>query len=225
MEQSRNILLVDDHPIVVVAMRALIEARSGEYQFHCASSGSEAMELAKKHRPWLVILDLSLPDCEGLSLIKDLRSVAGGSRVLIFSMQSEIQHGPRAMKAGANGYLMKGAPVPVIYDAIDQISRGGVYCSRTLAEHMAQGYGKGARLMAVDELSPREFQVFQLLGEGYSAREIGEKLKISRKTVDSHRENMKLKLQKSSTRELYFMARDWVRSQSVGGGHSGPGGE
>lgn len=217
MESRQKILLVDDHPIVVVAMKALIEARSGEYQLLCATSGSEAMELAEKHKPWLVILDLSLPDGEGLSLIKDLRSMCGECRVLIFSMQSELQNGPRAIKAGANGYLMKGAPVPVIYDAIDQIARGGIYCSRELAEHMAQGFGKEGRPHSVDELSAREFQVFRLLGDGLSAREIGEKLKISRKTVDSHRENMKLKLQKSSTRELSFMARDWVRKQTVGG--------
>jgi DNA-binding NarL/FixJ family response regulator len=216
MAELRNILLVDDHPIVVVAIEALIKSRSKEFRLHCASNGAEARALAEKENPVLAIVDLSLPDVAGFTLIQELKRLRPNCKILVFSMQCEIKNGPRALRAGANGYLMKGEEISTLFEAIDVIEKGKMYSSRELSDHLIQCFGNGGFVSPVGSLSDREFEVFGLLAEGLGAREIGERLGISAKTVDSHRERMKMKLDCETMQDLSFFARDWARQSATG---------
>lgn len=210
MPAPRNLLLVDDHPIIVVAVRALIESRLTEYSLHSAATRTEASEMARAIRPSLAIVDLSLADGDGMDVIRDLREEVPECQSLVFSMQDELRFGPRALRYGARGYLMKGSRISALFDAIQVIESGRLYCSEELREALLMNIvPKAGRLPGVEGLSDREFQVFQLVGQGLTSKDIAARLAISPKTVDSHRENMKVKLNCSSGMELAFQARDW----------------
>lgn len=205
----RDLLLVDDHPIILLAVKSLIESKLPTYRLHSAATRGEALQLAESVRPALALVDLTLPDGDGLDLIRELKEVVPDCAVLVFSMQCELRFGPRALKAGARGYLMKGDRVAALFDAIQQVESGRIYCSPALNEQMIRVWSQepGA---GVESLSEREFQVFRLMGEGRSTKDIAAFLNISSKTVDSHRENMKVKLKCSSSTELMLQARDWL---------------
>lgn len=213
----KDLLLVDDHPIIVVAVRALVEAKSKDYRLHTATTRDEALAMLGETKPDVAIVDLNLPDGDGLSLIRELRSASPDCRVLVFSMQCELKFGPRALKAGAHGYLMKGADISALYQALAVVASGKSYCSDALAQHLMRNVGvNGGRGVGIEALSEREFQIFQLIGRGLAPKEIASFLRISPKTVDSHRENMKAKLQCASTMDLAFLARDWFVDSGSG---------
>lgn len=207
--QDRDLLLVDDHPIILLAVKSLIESKLPRYRLHSAATRGEALMLAKSVQPTLALVDLTLPDGDGLDLIRELKDVSPECGVLVFSMQCELRFGPRALRAGARGYLMKGDRVTALFDAIQQVESGQIYCSPALNKQMVRVWtqepGGG-----VEILSDREFQVFRLIGEGRSTKDIGTALGISTKTVDSHRENMKTKLKCATSTELMLLARDWL---------------
>jgi two-component system response regulator NreC len=205
----RDLLLVDDHPIILLAVKSLIESKLPGYRLHSAATRAEALRVAAAAQPVLALVDLTLPDGDGLDLIRELREVSPGCAVLVFSMQCELRFGPRALKAGARGYLMKGDRVAALFEAIQQVESGRIYCSPALNEQMLRVWSEepGA---GVESLSEREFQVFRLMGEGRTTKDIANHLKISSKTVDSHRENMKVKLRCATSTEVMLQARDWL---------------
>lgn len=206
---TRDLLLVDDHPIILLAVKSLIESKLPHYRLHSASSRSEALGLAKSVKPELALVDLTLPDGDGLDLIRDLKELSPDCGVLVFSMQCELRFGPRALKAGARGYLMKGDRVNALFDAIRQIEAGQVYCSPALNERMIQIWSEEPA-KGVEALTEREFQVFCMMGEGHGTKEIARRLAISTKTVDSHREHMKVKLGCTTSTDIMLQARDWL---------------
>lgn len=206
---TRDLLLVDDHPIILLAVKSLIESKLPHYRLHSAASRSEALGLARSVKPELALVDLTLPDGDGLDLIRDLREVSPDCGVLVFSMQCELRFGPRALKAGARGYLMKGDRVNALFDAIRQIEAGQVYCSPALHERMLRVWSQDP-VKGVEALTEREFQVFRMMGEGHGTKEIARRLAISTKTVDSHREHMKVKLGCTTSTDLMLQARDWL---------------
>ena len=206
---TRDLLLVDDHPIILLAVKSLIESKLPHYRLHSAASRSEALGLAKSVKPELALVDLTLPDGDGLDLIRDLKEVSPDCGVLVFSMQCELRFGPRALKAGARGYLMKGDRVNALFDAIRQIEAGQVYCSPALHERMLRVWSQDP-VKGVEALTEREFQVFRLMGEGHGTKEIARRLAISTKTVDSHREHMKVKLGCTTSTDIMLQARDWL---------------
>ena len=207
--EPRDLLLVDDHPIILVAVKALIESKMPGYRLHCAQTRADAIATAERIRPKLAVIDIMLPDGDGLDLIRKLKELSPGCSVLVFSMQSELRYGPRALKAGASGYLMKGDRVSALLEAIQMIEAGRIYCSPALTEEMMRSWSNNSSA-GIETLSDREFQVFRLMGEGRSTKEISKLLEISTKTVDSHRENMKVKLGCSNSTELLLQARDWL---------------
>lgn len=216
--QVRDLLLVDDHPIILLAVKSLIESKLPGYRLHSAATRSEALELATAVQPSLALIDLTLPDGDGLDLIRELKDVSPECGVLVFSMQCELRFGPRALKAGARGYLMKGDRVTALFDAIQQVESGLIYCSPALHERMIHVWSQ-VEAKGVESLTEREFQVFCLMGEGLATKDIARKLAISTKTVDSHREHMKVKLSCNSSTEIVLQARDWL------GGRTGRRGE
>jgi DNA-binding NarL/FixJ family response regulator len=207
--QTRDLLLVDDHPIILLAVKSLIESKLPDYRLHSAASRSEALVVAESVKPELALVDLTLPDGDGLELIRELKEISPECGVLVFSMQCELRFGPRALKAGARGYLMKGDRVNALFDAIRQIESGQTYCSPALHERMLSVWSQ-APAKGVESLTEREFQVFCKMGEGYNTQNISKLLGISTKTVDSHREHMKLKLGCTSVAEMMLQARDWL---------------
>lgn len=214
-DEKKHILLVDDHPIIVLAVRSLIEARRPGFVVHSAHTAADGLALAAQHRPALAVVDLSLPDGDGLDLIRQIKEVSVDCAVLIFSMQNELHFGPRALKAGASGYLMKGDKVSAVLEAIEKIEAGGIYCSPALTEALMRNIGRETA-GGVDALTDREFRVFRLMADGLSTKEIAQTMGISTKTVDSHREKMKWKLGCNNGTELLLMARDWLRDNPGG---------
>lgn len=207
--QVRDLLLVDDHPIILLAVKSLIESKLPGYRLHSAATRSDALDMAKSVQPSLALIDLNLPDGDGLDLIRELKEVSPECGVLVFSMQCELRFGPRALKAGARGYLMKGDRVTALFEAIQQVESGLIYCSPALQERMVHVWSQ-VGVKGVESLTEREFQVFCLMGEGLATKDIARHLAISTKTVDSHREHMKLKLGCSSSTEMMLQARDWL---------------
>jgi DNA-binding NarL/FixJ family response regulator len=207
--QVRDLLLVDDHPIILLAFKSLIESKLPGYRLHSAATRSDALDMAKSVQPSLALIDLNLPDGDGLDLIRELKEVSPECGVLVFSMQCELRFGPRALKAGARGYLMKGDRVTALFEAIQQVESGLIYCSPALQERMVHVWSQ-VGVKGVESLTEREFQVFCLMGEGLATKDIARHLAISTKTVDSHREHMKLKLGCSSSTEMMLQARDWL---------------
>jgi DNA-binding NarL/FixJ family response regulator len=210
----KNLLLVDDHPIIQSAVKSLIESKLSIYRLHTASTRSDAMQLAEKVRPTMALVDLSLPDGDGLDLIRQLQVISPGCDVLVFSMQCELRFGPRALRAGASGYLMKSEKISALFEAIKQVEEGKTYYSPALAEHMIGQMRVSTRSSGVENLTDREFQIFRLIGEGRTIKDIAAYLSISPKTVDSHRENMKNKLRCGSGTVLALMARDWLKGEA-----------
>lgn len=213
---KRALLIVDDHPIITLAVKSLVETMLTGYVPHTAHTVAEALEVAAKSKPVLAVVDISLPDGDGLDLIRRIKDVAPKCAVLVFSMQNELHYGARALKAGASGYLMKGDKVSAVVDAIRKIESGGMYASPALSEELMRTVAKPTD-SGIERFSDREYQVFRLLADGHSTKEIAQRLSISTKTVDSHIEHMKGKLGCANKTDLLLQARDWLRSTQGGG--------
>jgi DNA-binding NarL/FixJ family response regulator len=206
-----KVVVIDDHPIVSTAIQGIAMTIPNLEFAGLAKDCASGKALVAKVLPALAITDVSLPDGDGIDLIHAIRGISPETRILAFSMNKEETLGPRVLKAGAHGYLMKGAPIPQIQEAIQTVLRGETYLSPELARTMAfRLIDRDDKAQDVDTLTNREFQVFRLIGNGKTTREVSEFLKISIKTVESHRENIKNKLTCESGTELALRARDWV---------------
>jgi DNA-binding NarL/FixJ family response regulator len=190
-------------------VRSLIESKLPDYSLYSAAGHREALLQAARVKPALALMDLTLPDGDGLELIRELKKVVPSCAVLVFSSHCELRFGPRAIKAGARGYLMKGDRVSALFEAIRQVEEGKVYLSPALTERMARMWAEPPK-QGVEALTNREFQVFQQLAEGRSTKQVAARMGISTKTVDSHREKMKVKLGCSTIPEMMLLARDWL---------------
>jgi DNA-binding NarL/FixJ family response regulator len=159
----------------------------------------------------LVVTDLSLPDSEGLDLIHELLDLCPTAQILVFSMHDESSFGPRALEAGAHGYLTKGDNITELKEALACVLGGNVYASPLLAQLlMRRSVGRPHTGATVDKLTEREFQVFKLLGEAHSTKEIAFMLHLSPKTIESHRDKIKTKLGLASGGQLVIAARDFL---------------
>lgn len=215
----KKILLVDDHPITRQGLCALINQQGDLTVCGEADSAPRAVELFQKLEPDLAIIDIGLKTTSGIELTKDLKSLAPQVPVLVVSMHDENLYAERAMRAGATGYLMKQEASDRIVVAIRRVLAGEVYISDRVKDRMLNRFvnkrGETARF-AIDTLSDREMEVFQLIGNGYSTRQIAERLNLSSKTIDSYREHLKLKLSLESGAELVRYAIQWGRAQDGG---------
>jgi len=172
--------------------------------------------LTAKHRFDLALLDISLPDKNGLELIKDLRSLCVELPILVVSMHDELIYAERALRAGARGYIMKQEGGQKFLAAIRQVLGGQIYVSEAMSARILEVFsGKqvGQGGSPVRKLSDREFEVFQLIGRGVSNRQIAEQLHLSIKTVEVHRAHIKEKLGLKTATELVRYALRWADSQ------------
>lgn len=212
----KRVFLVDDHPALRDGLHRLVELVPGFKVCGEASSSSEAMASIPEMMPDLIITDISLPDRNGLELIKDLRAVLPSLQILVFSMHDETLYAERCIKAGAKGYLMKGAKTPMLFEAVEQVAAGKVYLSPRMSEQiLANLAGQREVRIKLDKLSDRELEIFELIGICRSSSQIAEQLRISPKTVDAHRANIKTKLNIPDAPSLMREAFLWIELRGI----------
>ena len=211
---TTGILIVDDHPLV---RQGLITLISNQREFSVcgeASGIAEARELARATHPAVVVVDLTLKDGNGISLIKELKEEYRDIKLLALSMHDETVFAERALRAGAMGYVSKHEASRTIIHAIRTILEGDLYLSEPMTNRMlarAVGSKKGLEGRSpVDRLSDRELEVFEMIGRGIASRESADQLGLSQRTVDTHRENIKAKLELRNSVELTKCAVQWV---------------
>ncbi|MEM6645727.1 MAG: response regulator transcription factor [Bacteroidota bacterium] len=213
MAKLTKIILVDDHPIIREGMRTIIEREPDLIICAEAEDAHDALSAVDATKPHLAIVDLSLKSTSGFNLIQDLKSFHPDLIVLVLSMYDEMTYAERVIRAGALGYITKQNATDNIVEAIRCVLQGQIYVSEAVSSQLFQQMVDG-KLPASDNptsaLSDRELQVYQLLGEGKSPRQIAEILTLSVKTVESHIERIKAKLNVGSGRELTRQAMEWV---------------
>ena len=200
-----RVLIVDDHPLVRRALVELLHGEPGVTVCGEAGDAQSAWQAIARSQPELVILDLSLRGNDGLELIKSVRARYPRLRILVVSMHNERLYAPRALRAGAQGYVQKQETPETVLQAMRAVLAGRAYVSPTVAERLAHslvGGGGPESRTSLDALSDRELEVLSLMGEGLTTQQIASQLHLSPKTVQSHRERLKLKLHLVSTAEL-----------------------
>ena len=210
---SIRIFLIDDHPIVREGMERLIDREKDLEVCGDADGGHGTLSMVEKASPDVIVLDLSLQQGNGLDLIHDLKLRLPQTAILILSMHDETIYAERSLRAGAAGYIMKQASPKNVLVAIRRVAAGQVYVSEAMSKNLLKGLVKPAPESAIDTLSDREFQVFQYIGEGRSNHQIADLLNLSVKTIESHIERIKTKLNVRSGRELLRRAMEWVLRQ------------
>jgi len=212
---ATRILLVDDHPVLRMGLARLINAEGDMEVCGEAAGAVEALKVASAVSPDVMIVDLSLKEGNGLDLIKDMRARHADVRLLVLSMHEETFYAERVLRAGARGYITKIDGTEKVVEGIRAVLEGHVFVSDELREKMLlKMVGEPAgTTSSIERLTDRELQVFDLLGNGMSTRNIAEKLHLSVKTIESHRENIKSKLGIDNATDLLKQAIEWVRTK------------
>ena len=214
--KRKTILLVDDHPLMRRGQADLLNREPDLVVCGEAGTAREAMEALAKLKPALVLVDMSLPDKDGLELIKDIQALYPGLPVLAMSMQDESLYAPRVLRAGGRGYVMKQEGPERLAGAIRTVLSGQVALSPRMSakilDSLVGGTGK-ADAGPEAKLTDRELEVLRHFGEGWSTDEIASRLHLSPKTVDVHRGHIKEKLGFRTTPEFTRFAIRWVASQ------------
>lgn len=215
---SPHVAVAEDHPVVREGLVGLLRREGGFTVAWSAATAREVKARMEADAPDVLVMDLMLGEDDGLALIKDLACLRPELRIVVFSLHPEETYAERCLRAGAHGYVMKREPVPALYRAIRDVAAGGLAVSaRVTAAALGTLQGRSRRPAgAADELTDRELQVFRLLGLAWSTRSIAEKLGVSVKTIEAHRENIKNKLGVQSGAELVARAALWVREQGGG---------
>jgi DNA-binding NarL/FixJ family response regulator len=215
---KKRILVVDDHPIVRQGLALLINREPDMVVCGEAEEASGAMHVLSSARPDVLIVDISLNGPDGLDLLKTIRSTHPTLPVLILSMHDESIYAERALRAGANGYIMKQEATEKVLVAIRRILSGEIYVSDRIANKMLKHYITGSgtlRSSSIADLTDRELEVFRLIGEGHGTRQIAEELHLSVKTVESYQAHIKEKLSLRSGRELMQHAIQWNMNEKA----------
>jgi DNA-binding NarL/FixJ family response regulator len=216
---KRGVLVVDDHPFMRAGIAQLIERQADLRVCGEAGNPAEALQALARAKPDLILTDLTMPGRSGLEFIKDLRAAHTDVAVLVISMHDEVVYAERALRAGARGYIMKEAGGENLLAAIRQVLRGEIYVSPRMSARILEGFSttrpRGSS-SPIEKLTDREFEVFQLIGQGKSTRDIAQQLHLSTKTVDVHRSNIKAKLELGDVTALIRHAVRWVETQQQG---------
>jgi len=183
-----------------------------------ASNASEAMDVIRKLNPDLAIVDLSLPGANGIELIKNIRAEFPKLPILVLSMHDESLYALRALRAGAEGYVMKHEAMANVIQAIHEVFSGRPYLSPAMAAQVITKFAKKSsesKSDAVDRLSDRELEILELIGKGNEVRQIGKLLHLSPKTVETHRAHIKEKLNLQNARQVAHFAVQWVGAREM----------
>jgi DNA-binding NarL/FixJ family response regulator len=197
-----RILLVDDHAVVRRGLKELLGEAIADATFDEAGSAAEALAKARAADWSIVVLDFSLPDRNGLDVLKELRRLRPGLPLLVLSIYPEEQLAVRALRAGASGYVTKRTAAADLVTAVRKVLAGGQYVSPALAERLAVEIRAGAGKAPQETLSDREYQVFRLLALGNTVKKISEDLGVSPQTVSTHRARILEKMGMTTNAEL-----------------------
>jgi DNA-binding NarL/FixJ family response regulator len=191
-----RILLADDHALVRAGFRSLLEKIPFIHVVAEAKDGRETVELVKKHRPDVALIDIAMPKLNGLDAVARITQEFPNTRAIVLSMYANQEYVVKALQIGARGYLIKGDAACELKAAIKGVTRGELYLSPSISKHTINGYLEriGVRYDPLAELTPRQREILQLLAEGNSTKEIAFSLVLSGKTVDAHRLQVMRKL-------------------------------
>jgi two-component system, NarL family, response regulator NreC len=213
---NTKVLIVDEYPLFCMGLTALLKLTPGYSIVGEAATIAEALKIAEKEKPHLVIMEIHLGNENGMELIPQIKTKCPGVLILVMSMHDERYYSERILRLGAQGYIMKTSPVNAVKTAVNTIMTGKVYLSENERERIFDALtGENARGMkdwgnSIRKLSDRELQVFSLIGKGYGTIEIASKLKLSTKTIDTHKEHIKIKLHCNTSQELRQFAIEWA---------------
>jgi DNA-binding NarL/FixJ family response regulator len=216
--ERRRVLIVDDHPIVRQGLRLMIEHEPDLEVCGEAQSEREARIAIRELSPDVVIVDISLAQGDGLDLVRDVHAHHPDLPMLVLSMHDELIYAERLLAAGASGYIMKQAAADQLLVALRRVLAGGTYLSESLAQSLGRlrAGSSGAASASADpmnRLSNRELQVLNLIGRGQSSREAAEALGLSVKTVETHRQSLKRKLNLATNAQLLQYAINWYANR------------
>lgn len=214
-----SVAVAEDHPVVREGLVGLLQREGGFAVTGSAGTGREVRALVERTPPQVLVMDLMLGEDDGLALIKDIIALIPGLRVVVFSLHPEEVYAERCLRAGAHGYVMKREPVARLFEAVRAVAAGGIAVSPRVSAAVLGGLAGRARQgagAAEARLTDRELQIFRLVGLAFATREIAEKLGVSVKTIEAHRENIKNKLGLQTHAELVARAATWVREQGAG---------
>ncbi len=216
--EAKRILIVDDHPLFRKGLEQLIHS-DGTFAV-CGEAGDApgAMDVIRKLDPDLAIIDLSLPGANGIELIKNIRAEFPELPILVLSMHDESLYAVRALRAGAQGYVMKHEALANVVKAIHEVFGGRPYLSRAMAAQVITKFARSPAegdAEATERLSDRELEILELIGKGTEVRQIAKLLHLSPKTVETHRAHIKEKLQLKNAREVVRFAVQWLGARGI----------
>ena len=215
---AKRIVIVDDHPLFRKGLEQLIHSDGAFAVCGEAGNAAEAMEVIRELDPDLAIVDLSLPGANGIELIKNIRAEFSKLPILVLSMHDESLYALRALRAGAEGYVMKHEAMANVIQAIHEVFSGRPYLSPAMASQIitkfAQGRSQG-EVDATERLSDRELEILELIGKGNEVPQIAKALHLSPKTVETHRAHIKEKLNLANARQVARFAVQWVSARGI----------
>jgi DNA-binding NarL/FixJ family response regulator len=217
---ARRVLIVDDHPIVRQGLRRIIENEEDLSVCGEAETARDARTAIKDLNPDVVIADISLRQSDGIELVRDVRAHHPMLPILVLSMHDEAIYAERMLSAGANGYIMKQAASEQFLLSLRRVLDGGIYVSEAVGNNMIQKFAAGGAHVSanpIDRLSNRELQILHMIGKGMSTRETAHSLNLSIKTVESHRQRIKRKLNLTTGTQLVQYAVNWFTGREARG--------
>jgi DNA-binding NarL/FixJ family response regulator len=216
VRSKRTVFVIDDHPIVREGLTQLINREPDLTVCGTAEDIYEALKAMQTLKPDIALADISLKGADGIELIKNLKIRMPALPVLVLSIHDESIYAPRALRAGARGFIMKQEATENVLLALRRVLSGEIYLSKRMANKMLQqfvGAPGTAQKFSIDRLSDRELEVFRLIGQGHGTRRIAEELRLSVKTVESYREHIKEKMTLSDASELVQHAIQWLQRE------------
>jgi DNA-binding NarL/FixJ family response regulator len=216
--EAKRIVIIDDHPLFRKGLEELIHSDNSFAVCGEAGSAAEAMDVIRELNPDLAIVDLSLPGANGIELIKNIRAEYPKLPILVLSMHDESLYALRALRAGADGYVMKHEAMANVIQAIHEVLNGRPYLSPAMAAQVITKFAhrqSEGETDAVERLSDRELEVLELIGKGNEVRQIAKLLHLSPKTVETHRAHIKDKLDLKNSREVARFALQWLQAREA----------
>jgi DNA-binding NarL/FixJ family response regulator len=215
-EQKKRVVIVDDHPLFRDRLSQLINHEADMQVCGESETAEQAIQLVRRVTPDLAIVDISLKGSSGLELIKGIRALSIGIPILVLSMHEESLYAERALRAGATGYITKNQGADEVLAAIRRVLTGEIYLSDKMTSVFLRSLttaGAKSTPRPVDRLADRELEVLELIGRGYTTRQIADRLQLGAATVDTYRARIKEKMNFRNAAELQHFAVRWVREQ------------
>ena len=216
MANKSRVLIIDDHVMMREGVAEIIKHEPDLDVCGTASSANEGVEAVKKLKPDLVIVDITLPGKNGIEFIKDARAIYPDLRILVMSMHDESLYADRILRAGGRGYIRKQEGGDKLIEAMRRVLRGEIAVSEKITSRLLETFsGRKTMDSPLEGLSDRELEVFQLIGQGKTMKQIADELHVSPKTIEAHRSHIREKLRVTTAAELVSYAARWSETQGV----------